>query len=368
MEKGVVMFRSSFLGTENDCGLRNTYIDMLRGIAALGIISIHTAFWSGESYTPIWFRSVTLMLDVPFFFFLSGWGSSCRDGNVFKAAKSLWRIWLKWIFFISVLEAVCLFGQYLFIGHKNDWGGAANARELVRNYMFQGSFTGFPVVLGSVWFIPYYFIVVLFNTVILLGKREDAAFKKLYCILLAVLSIWVNFGNYFFGVNINVLFYGFFWMLGYLRSEIKIQTFPRLAAVLIFCAAGYVCSGYVLELSWIDIQSAKFPPSIMYAFSSLVFIAIAVYLEPYIKKHNRWLVHIGQNAVFYFFGQGVGSSFIFHIVHRLNVSNWFLKWMAVYLCNLVITCITAEGVAYLYKKCSVLWHMKIERRNECFKN
>lgn len=54
---------------------RNTYIDMLRGIAALGVIAIHTAFWSGQSYTPIWFQSLTLLIDVPFFFFLSGWGA-----------------------------------------------------------------------------------------------------------------------------------------------------------------------------------------------------------------------------------------------------------------------------------------------------
>jgi len=30
----------------------NSYIDFLRGIAALGIIAIHTAFWAGQSYTP----------------------------------------------------------------------------------------------------------------------------------------------------------------------------------------------------------------------------------------------------------------------------------------------------------------------------
>mgnify|MGYP001393330894 CR=1 FL=1 len=30
---------------------RNNYIDFLRGIASIGIIAIHTAFWSGQSYT-----------------------------------------------------------------------------------------------------------------------------------------------------------------------------------------------------------------------------------------------------------------------------------------------------------------------------
>lgn len=37
--------------------IRNNYIDFLRGIAAIGIIAIHTAFWGGQSYTPEWFCS-----------------------------------------------------------------------------------------------------------------------------------------------------------------------------------------------------------------------------------------------------------------------------------------------------------------------
>ena len=53
---------------------RNEYIDYLKGIASIGIIAIHTAFWSGQSYTPEWFWNLTLLLDVPFFFYLSGWG------------------------------------------------------------------------------------------------------------------------------------------------------------------------------------------------------------------------------------------------------------------------------------------------------
>ena len=54
---------------------RNEYIDYLKGIASIGIIAIHTAFWSGQSYTPEWFWNLTLLLDVPFFFYLSGWYS-----------------------------------------------------------------------------------------------------------------------------------------------------------------------------------------------------------------------------------------------------------------------------------------------------
>lgn len=47
---------------------RDYYLDFLRGIAALNIIIIHTAFWSGEGYVPTIIKNLTLLLDVPFFF------------------------------------------------------------------------------------------------------------------------------------------------------------------------------------------------------------------------------------------------------------------------------------------------------------
>ena len=81
---------------------RNNYIDFLRGIASIGIIAIHTAFWSGQSYTPEWFWNLTLLLDVPFFFYLSGWASSYKKSDIKKTCKSILDIWCKWIFFSSV--------------------------------------------------------------------------------------------------------------------------------------------------------------------------------------------------------------------------------------------------------------------------
>lgn len=52
---------------------RNTYIDMIRGVVGLGIICIHTAFWCGQSYIPTCFQTLTLLIDVSLFFFLSRW-------------------------------------------------------------------------------------------------------------------------------------------------------------------------------------------------------------------------------------------------------------------------------------------------------
>ncbi len=71
---------------------RNEYIDYLKGIASIGIIAIHTAFWSGQSYTPEWFWNLTLLLDVPFFFYLSGWGGQYSKKSIEKMLRSLGKI------------------------------------------------------------------------------------------------------------------------------------------------------------------------------------------------------------------------------------------------------------------------------------
>lgn len=86
---------------------RNEYIDYLKGIASIGIIAIHTAFWSGQSYTPEWFWNLTLLLDVPFFFYLSGWGGQYSKKSIEKMLKSLGKIWIKWIYFITLVSILC---------------------------------------------------------------------------------------------------------------------------------------------------------------------------------------------------------------------------------------------------------------------
>ena len=134
---------------------RNEYIDFLRGIGAVGIIAIHTAFWSGQSYTPPWFWNLTLFLDVPLFFYLSGWGSSYRKSN---------------IFFVSTLAIFCFISKW----SPAYFQGVSDIGDLANNYMFNVSIPGFCVVAGSIWFMPIYAVVVFVNSVILtLIQKSD---------------------------------------------------------------------------------------------------------------------------------------------------------------------------------------------------
>ena len=112
-------------------GYRNDYIDFLRGLAAISIVAIHTAFWSGESYTPTWFKSMTLLVDVPFFFYLSGWSTSYKQFDFIKTGKGLLNIWKKWLFFVTLVALFCYLSSY----SPFSFQGVKDIKDLVNNWL-----------------------------------------------------------------------------------------------------------------------------------------------------------------------------------------------------------------------------------------
>lgn len=137
--------------------MRDNYLDFLRGLAVVSVVLIHTVFWSGEYYSSQTLRSLTLAFDVPFFFFLAGWSNSFHLGNIYRHYKGLFNIFLKWIFFIS-----CVILFFICIG-KNDLSG----KEFLNSLFFNPKTTFFPVIAGSIWFLPVYFKVIMVNVIVL---------------------------------------------------------------------------------------------------------------------------------------------------------------------------------------------------------
>lgn len=257
---------------------RNQYIDFCRGVAAVGIIAVHTAFWGGQRYTPPWFHNLTLFLDVPFFYYLSGWAMSYRHADLTKTVKSLGKIWLKWVFFTTLLAAFCALSAFL----PWQFAGVASIKELVGCYFFNVTFPGFPVVGGSIWFIPVYFVVLVGNTIVMMLLQNAAqaqAYKRTYLYLLAACFLWCYYGNYFLGLDASrFLFYSFFWMLGQNRLG-KVKDLRRLILCLAAVVVGIVACTRLQGLPLHDIQSAKFPPSAKYGFVSMAAILFAKFFE-----------------------------------------------------------------------------------------
>lgn len=83
---------------------RNVYLDFFRGCATISVMLIHTAFHSGASYVPYWFANITLLFDVPVFFFLAGWALQINikrgKNDGWGGIKSSFGLWCKWAFLI----------------------------------------------------------------------------------------------------------------------------------------------------------------------------------------------------------------------------------------------------------------------------
>ena len=339
---------------------RNDYIDMLRGLAALAIISTHTAYYSGSYYTPVWFKSITILLDVPFFYFLSGWGSSYRKADIVIACKGVGRIWAKWIYFISIVGIFCFVSRWLPV--RID--GIADFRDLINNYMFNVSVKGLPVISQSLWFMPWYFVVIVANTLVMMvfDKTErKEQYTKFYCVILAFLLLWITYGRYSFSIDVIFVFYSFFWMLGQNKQYIKqLETWKFLAGILI-AITGLFLSSCMLDIPLYHIQASKFPPTIMFGFCSMITILLAVYLEPKIKIRSRLLIHIGRNAIFYFFAQGIGSTVLYYLLDYMDMESRLLKWTILFIVNCAATMVLAEAFAYTYTKLSSIIAFAIGR-------
>lgn len=332
-----------------DSKKRNSNIDFYRGIAAIGIISIHTAFWTGEAYCPMWFKSLTLLVDVPLFFFLSGKSALYFEGNVMKTVKTLSKTWMKWIYSTTLIALFCLLTTLVTKGGGIE--GVNSVRELVDIYFFNGNFKALPAVGGSAWFMPYYFMVLFVNQVILCHiTRYYQNGEKNYTLYLLILYIWVATEHDFFGVDKTFLFYSFFWMLGIIGCNIVIIDVRKLAAMILGCIILYLFTVYYSGIPIWDLQIAKFPPQLPYFFWSLFSVMLVVFFDKYITKPPFFLLHVGRNAIFYFAAQGVGTSSLYFFRRYINVDIWFIRWIISFVINLFVTVIVAEITAFTYNR------------------
>ena len=136
---------------------RNNNIDFLRGIATIGIIVIHTAFYSGLSYLPPWFYNLTLLLDVPAFMFISGISFNYVK-SFMKNITGILTQWKKWLYFLVFYTLIIL---VLFPAEFH-------IKDLI-SWMFYSfpNHNSLIVVEGSIWFMYMYIKVTIFSTIII---------------------------------------------------------------------------------------------------------------------------------------------------------------------------------------------------------
>ena len=175
----------------------------------------------------------------------------------------------------------------------------------------------------------------------------------------------------FFFLDIQTLFYLFIYLLGYYFSKIKIdgKTFvilEFLTLTILYFLTRHNDYGFNM------MQTAKFAYHINYMVYSMIAILVVTYFKDVLKiKKKNILTFIGENALLFFFCQGLGSTFIYEFLQPLNSYSIGSRVAILTLINFVTTFVSVlvlkGGVLLLDKFIDFFKKKKVMPKLLCFK-
>ena len=257
---------------------RDYALDILRGICVISIVLIHTTFWSGGSYVPQAVQSLSLLIDVPAFFFIAGMALAYS-----KAPNPLPALW-KLIFYFGV--CIAIYDLCVSIDTKHI--SFMNTAAAITLHGF--STNALPVLGGSYWFVPVFCVAMIAGALIISFVRVPLALLASFALGLYIAAFFGIFSwqGSFLGVGLQYLvFYTALIVLGYyfIRSQRQRLIIILLASVGVGGFAMLVVlhsSGSLAHLpSIFDLQAHKFPVSLPYVLASCASLAglLVVYMQ-----------------------------------------------------------------------------------------
>lgn len=289
---------------------RNHYIDILKGIAIISVVLIHTAFHSGNSYIPIWFANFTLLFEVPVFFFLAGWSYSYSKGNR-SYFQGLFLTQIKYMIFIIIVYFAILFTNYI-QKSNNPVTLTTLFYWLFHSY---SSTTPFQGVSASLWFFRvYFFISMLGSMLITLLKPNIQKLVVVVCFIAVFVITFFspNIGKVNLGIELSyVFFYLLFYLLGYILKDKQISI-SQFALLIVATFLALIAIWKIKAIDVTALQAHKFPPDFVFMLWSLFGIFFILFFKKYfLSCKPNFLSTIGQNSMYVFFAQGIGSSVLF---------------------------------------------------------
>ncbi len=345
---------------------RDLYIDFAKGLATLSIVFIHTAFWSGQLYLPAEVRTLSLLIDVPVFFALSG----LTSGN--NVEKTLYRllklqvtymIFVTFLFFLDGIMKWGIFGifgtegmqsYYTVFGTKYAVPSVDSAFnwDILGNWFLHSysNCDSFPVVMGSFWYLKVYYIVTVFGVLVLKFFPKHVKWIIGVCLALTVYfnidnDVMKNFAPYYPSGQVGYVAY--YLAVFLIATQLKGK---KIKDVFVPVLYGLVALSLVIVFWYFGnevfykINKQKFPPKIPYIVWSLLSLVTIFVLYNRLKiTKDNFINYIGKNAIFYYFAQGMSSSVVYFLIPPLkdNVNTWLLM-VLIYVLNVALAIVFAE--------------------------
>lgn len=340
---------------------RDLYIDFAKGLATLSIIFIHTAFWSGQFYILPEVRVFSLVFDVALFYVLSGITSGA---NIEKTLYRLLKLQITYMIFVTLLFFMDYFFKvfgltffslewlqnfYSTFGSKyatTSISAVPQWENLGNWYLHQYTNADtFPVVMGSFWYLKVYYILTVFGVLILrFFPKHIYWFIGLCAALTLLFNIFPEI--YPSGQVGYVTFYMTVFLVGNRMKGKKIPTrvIPVLYGIVAAALVG-MFSFYGNDV-FFKINKNKFPPQTPYIIWTLFsLVTLFVFYNRLKVTKENFVTHIGRNAIFFYFAQGISSSLVYFIVVPLKeYMLWWVLMILIYVINVILAFIIAAGL------------------------
>lgn len=337
---------------------RDSYIDCFKGAMILWVIHIHTVYWSGYAYIPEHVRQITLLVDVPIFFFISGYLT--KPSGFFpalrKAAKNFTRLYFEYI----AISCLILVAVILFKALISGWAQPDLSLAIVSMLHMtpQGElWDSIRVYSGSLWYIQDYLSLLVFIPFIL-GIRlvYNSKIQVMFLVLLFTALFPKEYPDqsFIFSSYGSVSFYLFFVLWGVIFREQEQSLNTRMIVTQLVLSILLALIVYFFDGQQLNIQKYKFPPATQYLIYSLLLIHLFMLLKKWckekIKHDNSWLALLlswcGINTFTIYLFQGFVCSlpyfFIDSLIPRLHP---VILYFVVLVFNIALTLL----LAYTYR-------------------
>jgi peptidoglycan/LPS O-acetylase OafA/YrhL len=304
-------------------------IDIWKGVTILSVLVIHTVFWSGRLYLPDWIRQISLLLDVPVFFFISGYllQSSSAKTVVQRTGRQAIRLVADYgvvTLIVLVLAVALYFTLQLESRVELDLKTA-----IISALKFEPSGSVWEVLQvygGSMWYLRVYLSVLLVGFLILASPLQRALLiLPLFSYAAFLLTTYYSqlVLSFVLTDTRHLTFYLTLFLAGAVfkkyKNKFSLSGLIITWIILIFASLVIVFQNGGLP----NLQEAKFPPSSLYllfSLHSIMALCVLVLYESrsaFAKPRYRlrgFISWCGRHSFRIYLWQGVAASIPFFFI------------------------------------------------------
>jgi len=331
---------------------RSTYIDFFRGVMMLSVIHIHTLYWSLAKFTPDSLRHAAYLLDIPVFFFISGYlfKTASFPVSVRAALKQFLRLYLHYVI-ISFLVAAGILLWIRIDGGISPAGIWESLSSIFKVKLKGELWRVLKMYDGNLWYIRTYFLLLLLSPLLVglpLFRRAKIPLI-LFLFVVYALTLHAYKGHKFIWEDWSqILFYALFFVLGAIYRAGEKDFGLKEAAYSL--GINLLLAGLVFHLdgNTLKMTPYKFPPNYQYLIYTMLLVHVFILARPYWGQPKsaaiKPLVWAGRNSYVLYLFQGAVCSIPIYFVHQLGTDNSWKLYALVYSFNVL----ASFGLSWLY--------------------